>query len=84
MFIAVGKAINAGYRLLDMGSYYCNERSIGKVIAESEISRADITIVSQTAMLSDKTMVIIAERLSTIEYCDVIYRSESGYVVREK
>lgn len=32
----------------------------------------------------EKTMIIIAHRLSTIENCDIIYRVESGRVIKEK
>jgi ABC-type bacteriocin/lantibiotic exporter with double-glycine peptidase domain len=32
----------------------------------------------------DKTLIIVAHRLSTIEHCDMVYRVEGGGVTRER
>ncbi len=44
---AVKEAIKAGYRLIDGASVYGNEKSVGKGIKESDISREELFITSK-------------------------------------
>lgn len=39
---------------------------------------------SINALRNEKTMIIIAHRLTTIRGCDIVYRVEKGHIIREK
>ncbi len=44
---AINSALDAGYRLIDTASFYDNEESVGEVIRESNIPRAEIFVTSK-------------------------------------
>ena len=45
--LAVGQALEAGYRLIDTARIYGNERGVGKAIANSDIPREDLFITTK-------------------------------------
>lgn len=45
--LAVGQALETGYRLIDTAKIYGNERGVGKAIANSDIPREDLFITTK-------------------------------------
>lgn len=45
--VAVGKALNAGYRHIDTARIYGNEAGVGRAVAASEIAREDLFITTK-------------------------------------
>ncbi len=46
---AVGEALRAGYRSIDTAAGYHNERGVGRAIAESGLSRAEVFVTTKLA-----------------------------------
>ena len=46
-FYPVLNALHAGYRLIDTAAIYENEQDVGRAIAESEVDRLDVFIVTK-------------------------------------
>lgn len=48
-----------------------------------DLATEDGVMQAVTALRRDKTLIIIAHRLSTVENCDRLYRLDQGYIVEE-
>ena len=46
-------------------------------------SVGEIFLQAVQALQGDKTVIIVAHRLSTVEYCDRLYRLDAGRIVDE-
>ena len=66
-------------------AFYHNREVIVMDEATSALDNAtELEIVNEIKLLKgDKTLIVIAHRLSTVRHCDYIYRVDKGKIVEE-
>ena len=67
---AVRTAIEYGYRMIDTARVYCNEKSVGRGIKDSGISRKDIFVT--TKLWKDDLKILVRGFLNHLKDCSLI------------